>query len=125
MEPSKQKILYVDDEEINLTLFEINLESKYVIFTSESGFKALVIIKENQDILVVISDMKMPVMNGLDFIRKAKEINSNIAYFILTGYGLTDELNEAINEGLILDCLSKPFEMKEIDERIQNTINMQ
>lgn len=123
MKANKHKILYVDDEEINLTLFEINLSEKYDVFVSESGFKALQIMKENQGIKVVISDMKMPNMDGIEFIRKAKEINSDIAYYILTGYGLTPELNEVIKEGLILDCLSKPFEMEKIDQELQSVLN--
>ena len=53
----KRKILYVDDEEINLLLFEANLEKKYTVLTAEDGISALEILSENKDIEIVISDM--------------------------------------------------------------------
>ena len=118
----KHKILYVDDEFINLELFEISLEEKYFVLTAESGMSGLKLLKENQDIEVVISDMKMPTMNGIEFLEKVKEINPKMKCFILTGYGLTTEIEKAVKDGLILDCLSKPFEMEKIDAEIQNAI---
>lgn len=115
---NKHRVLYIDDEEVNLTLFKLNLGARYDVILANSGIEGLQILKKNKDIEVVISDMMMPNMNGIEFVRKAKADNSDIAYYILTGYGLTPELNKAVNEGLILGCLSKPFEMREIDKKI-------
>ncbi|MBN1949732.1 MAG: response regulator [Bacteroidales bacterium] len=119
----KFKILYVDDEFINLELFEISLGIKYHVFTAHNGIAGLQVVEENPDIKVVISDMKMPIMNGLEFLRKLCTKHSEISCFLLTGYGLTPEINEAIREGLILDCMSKPFEMELIDKEIQRVLN--
>jgi response regulator RpfG family c-di-GMP phosphodiesterase len=116
------KVLYVDDEFVNRELFKISLETHYHVLLAESGMSGLKILKENSDIQVIISDMKMPHMNGIEFVKKAKELYPTIKCFILTGYGLTDIIQEAINDGLILACLNKPFEMEKINEEIQNVI---
>ncbi len=112
-------ILYVDDEEINLMLFEINFKEKYHVIGTDSPVKGLQILKNNPEISVVISDMKMPEMNGLQFIKKAKKKYPKICYFILTGYDITDEIAEALNCKLINFYFKKPFNMKEIDDSIQ------
>ncbi len=119
---SKPKILYVDDEFLNLQLFEINLRTKYHVLTAESATKGLEILDNNKDIVVVISDMKMPIMNGLEFIAIAKEKYPSISYYILTGYDITDEIQEALNKGLILKYFRKPFDINEIDRSITEAI---
>jgi len=119
----RHKILYVDDEPTNLMLFEINLKNKYNVLTVENGMDGLQLLEDNSDIKVVISDMKMPKMNGIVFIEKAKEINPQMKCFILTGYGVTSEIEEAVKNRLIINCLSKPFEMNKIDLEIIKAIN--
>ena len=119
----KLKILYVDDEFINRKLFEISLKNRYNVLTAENGIDGLQVVEKNQDIKVVISDMKMPLMNGLEFLRKLNDIYPNISCFILTGYGLTPEIDKAIREEIIFDCLSKPFEIEQIDKKIQRVLN--
>ncbi len=116
---SKRKILYVDDEQINLLLFEANLKDKFEIILAESAMNALKIIAGNKDIDVVISDMKMPFMNGVAFIKKAKFELPGAKYYILTGYGMTDEIKEAIDEGIILRKFDKPFKINEIISEIE------
>lgn len=112
-------LLYVDDEPINLTLFEINFNKKYKVLTAESGEDGLNRLQGNQDIIVVISDMKMPGMNGIEFIRKAKAQFNNIAYFILTAFDINKEIKDALEEKLINQYFNKPFNMQEIDVAIQ------
>lgn len=118
----KIKILYVDDEKINLQLFRINLSKKYTIVLAEDGIKGLEILAENKDIDVVISDMKMPIMNGVQFIKEAKEKHPEINYFILTGYEITEEIEEALRTGLILKYFRKPFDMSEVDSAINSIV---
>ena len=114
----KTTILYVDDEEINLLLFEINMKAKFNILTAKSGTKGLIQIKENSDICVVISDMKMPEMNGLEFIKQAKKNNPNIHYFILTGFHINNEIEKALKEKLIINYFSKPLDINDITTTI-------
>ncbi|HPV57322.1 MAG TPA: response regulator, partial [Tenuifilaceae bacterium] len=71
---SNNKILYVDDEQINLELFKINFRNDFDIRIANSALKGLEILQE-EEIDVVISDLKMPHMNGLEFIEKIKATN--------------------------------------------------
>ena len=115
----KPKILYVDDEFINLQLFKINFDNKYEVFTAENGITGLEVLDNNPDIIVVISDMKMPLMNGIEFIKKAKEKYSHIRFYILTGFQITEEIQEALNSKLILKYFSKPFNLNKIDDTLR------
>lgn len=112
-------ILYVDDEKINLELFALVFKNKFNVITADSGFEGLEKLEENKDICVVISDMKMPEMNGIEFIKNAKKKFDNLVYFILTGFEITEEIADALNEKLINRYFKKPFNSKEIE----NTIN--
>ena len=117
-----EKILYVDDEIINLELFKINFGSEYQVLTAKSGMEGLQILDDNKDLMVVISDMKMPQMNGIEFVTKVKEINPGRHCFILTGFGLTSEIAECIKEGLIIECLTKPFDKAKISREITKAL---
>lgn len=120
---SKTKILYVDDESINLILFEINFSTKYAVLTADSGAKGLDLLNSNPDTTVIVSDMKMPSMNGIEFIKKAKEKFPDKEFFILTGFDITEEIQDALNSGLIVKYFRKPFNMKEMDTSISNAIS--
>jgi two-component system, response regulator, stage 0 sporulation protein F len=111
-------ILYVDDEPINLMLFKNMFKNRFNIYTTESPMSGFSILKETPDINVVISDMRMPKMNGIEFISKARDLYPHIYYFILTGYEITQEIQECLNQGLICRYLQKPFNIKEIEEAI-------
>ena len=119
----KPKILYVDDEPMNLMLLEINLRKSYEVITADNAIQGLELLDKHNDLKVVISDMKMPQMTGMEFIRKAKKIYPEIAYYILTGYDITEEIQEAINQGLIIKCFQKPFNIKEITDSIEESIS--
>lgn len=115
---SKAKVLYVDDEEINLQLFSVILKDRFEILTAANGPKGLEVLKEHQDIDVVISDMSMPMMTGIEFIEAAQEVNDQIAYYILTGYEITKEIKEALSNNLIKKYFQKPFDLNELGDQI-------
>jgi DNA-binding NtrC family response regulator len=58
--------------------------------------------------------MKMPGMNGIEFISSLKQNFPEMKCFIYTGYGVTPEIQQALDKGLILKCLNKPMEMRDI-----------
>ncbi len=116
-------LLYVDDEAINLKLFELNFKSRFRVVTALSGDEGLTILRNDSSISVVISDMRMPKMNGLEFITRAKEEFPNIVYFILTGFDITEEINEALGQKLIDKYFRKPFNFKEIEGAITTALS--
>jgi two-component system, response regulator, stage 0 sporulation protein F len=117
-----KKVLYVDDEVMNLFLFENLLSNNFEIETTKNPEKGLEILKEDASFDVVISDMKMPGMNGLEFIKRAKEFYKNCPYLILSGYHKIPEIEEALEEGFISNFLQKPFEVEEITAIIHKEI---
>lgn len=112
------KVLYVDDEKVNLMLFEAYLGKKFTVLIAESGMTGLDMLLNTGNIQVVISDMKMPTMNGIEFIKKAREIAPKMEFYILTGFEITAEIQEALDTGLIKKYFRKPFNMNEISTEI-------
>lgn len=112
-------VLYVDDEDIPRLIFEKSFESKYSIFTIESGKAALEKMAELTDqFVVVISDMRMPGMSGVEFIREARKQFDNMECFILTAMEQDEEIDEAVNANMIKKVFNKPLNVQEIDEAI-------
>ncbi|MDA3867257.1 MAG: response regulator [Salinivirgaceae bacterium] len=120
---NKPTILYVDDESVNLELFEANLEDKYTVLTADNAITGLDIISKHNNLKVVISDMKMPQMNGIEFIKKATLISPKAIFYILTGFDITDEIKRALDTELIQKYFRKPFNMNEISSEISRVLN--
>jgi two-component system response regulator (stage 0 sporulation protein F) len=120
----KINLLYVDDEPLNLMLFEELFSEYYFVITAESGYKGLEMLNSNKEIKVVLSDMKMQGMNGLEFTKKASLKFPEIIYFILTGYDLTEEISLAVKNKLIIKCFHKPFIENEIKESIDKALKL-
>ena len=119
----EKTLLYVDDEPLNLMLMEVNMKNFYHVITANSGQDGLEKLKSNQEITVVISDMKMPGMNGIEFIQAARNDFPQIAYFILTGYDINRDISDALENGLIYKYFHKPFNINEIRKAIEDVIS--
>lgn len=116
---NKHKILYVDDELINRKIFEIVFAHKYEILIASDGYEGLKVLNENPDVLIVISDMSMPGLNGIEFIEKAKEAYPLKKYYMLSGFQTTPEIEAKIEDGLILKYFEKPLNKTEIETEIE------
>ncbi len=112
-------VLYVDDNVDNLMLFKAGFSRKFNVFIAESGMEGLDMLRDVTGIIVVISDFKMPEMNGLEFIKKAREKYSDISYFILTAFNINDDIQEALDTKMIVHYLKKPFDFPEIEKYIR------
>lgn len=118
----KPKLLYIDDEPINLRLFELNFKKSFEVYTAESGLQGLGILHKTNGIAVVVSDMKMPGMSGTEFVAQARQLFPNVVFFILTGFDITDEIALALKEGHIRQYFRKPFNIKEMEEAISGVL---
>lgn len=116
------KLLYVDDEELNRQMFKIHFGNDFEVYTVEDGEKGLEALETIDGIIVVISDMKMPKMNGVEFVKIAKERFPQKKFYILTGFEITAEIREALESGLIVKFFNKPFNINEITESIQEVL---
>ena len=115
-------ILYVDDEPINLQLFEFAFKKEYEIITADSPIDAIKIVEAENQISAIISDMKMPGMNGIEFIRTVKSEKPGLPCFILTGYDINKEISDALKEKLIEKHFSKPFNVNMIKMALNEAI---
>ncbi len=115
----KPKILYVDDEAMNTLVFQLTFSEYFEVLTAESGITGMEIFSNEPDIKFVITDMKMPVMNGLEFIRKIKTVSKHIPCSILSGYQQSPEILNALNNGEIVDYMMKPFNRAAIEQLIK------
>lgn len=107
-------ILYVDDEVINLQLFKYHFKSEFNIETAINGEEGLEVLDAVPEIVSVISDFRMPKMDGLEFIKKAKVKYPSINFYILTGYDITNEMQEALENKVINKYFQKPFDRNEV-----------
>lgn len=104
-----ETILVVDDDEDILELIERHLSNKgYEVLTAYDGEQALPLL-EKVKFDLVITDLKMPRMDGMELLRRVKEKDPNIEVVILTGHGTMDSVVEALRDGGAFDYLQKPL----------------
>jgi len=109
----KRTVLFVDDEEkILVSLRRGLLDEPYNTLFAGSGKQALEILKQKQ-VYVLVTDMRMPEMSGLELIRTAKERYPHIVRMVLSGYADTDTLLGGINQGEIFRFITKPWKFAE------------
>lgn len=117
----KITILYVDDEEINLMLLSKNFSRRnFEVITALSGEEGLKKLNEIKNIKFIISDMRMPRMNGLEFIKKVRLTYPEVICFILTGFEYSEEIEEAIDKNIVNQYFCKPFEIDEMINVMQS-----
>ena len=119
----RKKVLYVDDEPINLLILKRILDKKYEVITAESGHEALSILEEKAEIELIISDLKMTGMSGMEFIQEAQKRFETKKYFVLSSYTINDEMQKALDNKIILAYFEKPAEAALIDKVLQENIN--
>ncbi|MCT4632962.1 MAG: response regulator [Firmicutes bacterium] len=106
-----RKVLFVDDQREILDIIDIKLrDESYEKFYATSASEALDILR-NKDIDVVVSDIMMPDMNGLDLLSKAREIKPETIRIVLSGNSQVDAIISAINEGNIYKYIMKPWKI--------------
>ncbi|MCX7991958.1 MAG: sigma-54 dependent transcriptional regulator, partial [Proteobacteria bacterium] len=107
------KILVVDDEKgMRDLLRKVLSKEGYEVILAEDGEEGLTLIKENA-FDIVIADLDMPVMNGIEMIKRAKDFDPNITIIIITAYASIESAVEALKLGAY-DYLIKPFEIDEL-----------
>lgn len=104
---SKGNLLIVDDEPLLLKNLKINLED-YAdnIFTATNGVEALEVFHKEQ-IHCIVCDINMPQMNGVEVIKKVRDLGSNVPFIFYTGHRNTELMFEAVKYGAF-DFLDKP-----------------
>ncbi len=117
----KPTILIVDDEINNLQLLKRTFRGSYNIITASNGIEALDIInKEGDGISLIVSDQKMPEMEGTEFLKRVNETHPEIVKILLTGHQDSDIIVSAINDCQLYQYILKPFDPEELKVSVNN-----
>jgi two-component system sensor histidine kinase/response regulator len=115
-------ILYVDDDPTNLQSMHYLLEDRFTLLTAATGEEALKIIAE-QDVAVLIADMRMPGMSGAEVCTRAREMKPDVVRMIVTAYSDLHAAVDAINRGQISRYISKPYKKQELLDLLRNALD--
>ncbi len=115
----KTRVLMVDDEPNVLSGYRRSIGRNYDLVTANSGRKGLDSLDKEGPFEVVVTDMRMPEMDGLEFLKQAKRKHPNTVYVMLTGNADQQTAINAINQGQIFRFLNKPCEAEILDHTIR------
>lgn len=111
-------ILFVDDEPLNLNLFKRRFEDSITVYTALNGAEAIAIKEQCPSITIIITDMRMPEMNGLELLRVFEKRFPDVRRFLVTGYDENDDMMRFFDKDLVEKCFYKPIDFNEIKKEI-------
>ena len=118
----KHTLLFIDDETDNLDALERVFRKKYNVIKCSSGPEALKILKEQENIPVIISDQRMPEMTGVEFLEKSMKTHPHSIRILLTGYTDLDSVISAINSGQVYRYITKPWDTRDLQITVDQAV---
>lgn len=120
----KNKLLIVDDEADNLDLLHRIFHRSHLILRAKDGFEALAILASEPDVAVIVSDQRMPIMSGTEFLSQVVERYPDTLRIILTAHTDVSDLVEAINQSQVYKYITKPYNVEAIKDVVQQATEM-
>ncbi|NBV07094.1 MAG: response regulator [Proteobacteria bacterium] len=121
---SKYSIIFVDDEEKSVKYFEKLFGQHFNIIATTNPSEVLQIIDEKHfNIAVVVSDQKMPKINGVDLLTAVREKNQNIIRIITTAYANLEDNISAINKSNVFAYLTKPWDVVQVSALLRKALD--
>ena len=115
-------ILVVDDEpNIRRVLEAVLSKDGHKVQTAENGRRGREILAENASIDILVTDLIMPDINGIELLEAAKEINPGLSVLMITAHGTIQSAVDAMKLGA-LDYITKPFDLDEIKQVVKNAL---
>jgi YesN/AraC family two-component response regulator len=112
------KILVIDDEKPTLSMFRLFLDAYgYTVYTAENGTEGLAIFQKEKP-EIVLTDIKMPGIDGLAILQQIKAINPNTAVIVITGHGDTALAEQAVALDAV-DFINKPIKKQALDAALE------
>jgi YesN/AraC family two-component response regulator len=113
-----EKILVIDDEKATLSMFRLFLDAYgYAVLTAENGADGLEIFKKERP-AIVITDIKMPGVDGLTVLQRMKAIDPGVEVIVITGHGDTDLARQALDRDAA-DFINKPIKKEALDAALK------
>jgi serine/threonine protein kinase len=117
------RLLVIDDEERILTALKSLFRSRYHVFTTTDGNKALDFLGRYK-MHVIISDQRMPLMQGVELLRRSREISPRSVRILLTGYSDLAAIIGSINDGEVYRFISKPWDSSELHTIVAEAVTI-
>lgn len=115
----KLKLMVVDDEPDNLDLLYRTFRRDFKVFKADGAIAALDLLDTEGEMAVIISDQRMPVMNGTEFLSKTVDRFPETIRILLTGYTDVEDLVDAINSGKVFKYITKPWNPENLKAVVQ------
>lgn len=121
----EQKILIVDDEEVNRAILKQIFQGEYEILEAVNGQEAIAQIENNQDIVLILLDIVMPVLNGFEVLNYMQEhdLLEKVPVILITGETILDTDDQAYAYG-VADVIHKPYYPHIVKRRSKNIIEL-
>jgi signal transduction histidine kinase len=116
-------VLFVDDEEPNLVVFEAVCGDQFPVLTASSGRAALDLMKEH-DVGVVLTDQRMPGMTGIELLEKIEVEHPDAIRLLITAYSDLQAAEDAINRGHVRRYMRKPWEPEVLRAELHDAIDL-
>ncbi|NER51475.1 MAG: SpoIIE family protein phosphatase [Symploca sp. SIO1A3] len=116
--------MVVDDEPDNLDLLYRTFRRDFRVFTADGAMSALDILEKEGEMAVIISDQRMPLMNGTEFLSKTVDRFPDTIRILLTGFTDVEDLVEAINSGQVFKYLTKPWNPEYLKAVVQQAADI-
>jgi len=117
-----KKVLFVDDDSDILASYRRNFRNKFSMETAESGPEALDFIAGKGPFAVVVSDLKMPGMDGIQLLSRVRETHPDTVRMILTGYADLQNAIDSVNEGRVSRLLTKPCPTETLERAVDDGV---
>lgn len=113
------KILVVDDQlGVRRLLYELFREDQHEVEMASNGAEAVQLLHSFRPELILM-DMKMPGLNGLEAMRQIRAIDQHVAVILMTAYGETQNFEQA-QDLAVLDHISKPFDLFDLRQKVEH-----
>jgi len=117
-----KKILMIDDDRDILASYQVNFRKDFIIRIAENASQAVEILKSEDDIGVIVSDYKMPNIDGVTLLKMLKQLYPDTVRIMITGYADLKTAVNAVNEGSIYRFLTKPIPPNELKTILQDAL---
>ena len=118
-------VLYVDDEHINLRVFEANFRTRFTVLTSDSGQDALdILAQRSAQIAVLITDQRMPGMSGVELLERARDTFPEVRRMLITAYSDMQAVMDGVNRGQVVRYFVKPWVKEDLGAALEDAIRI-
>jgi response regulator RpfG family c-di-GMP phosphodiesterase len=120
----KQKILFIDDEPDILESFKRSFRKKYEVVTAVGAVAGLMTASEKGPFAVAVADLRMPGVDGVEFLNRLKKLHPDTVRIVFTGYAEIDSAIEAVNKGRVFRFLNKDCSHETLELALEDAVSL-